>query len=145
MIIIIICISTSVKVLWKALGGWDVLLMTIFAVVFTEKMSICIFYPGSLEIFRGVQKSQWVSLSMRGSSIHPEDHYIHCFGPCSCTPAFNHKIKKILYFLRVSVIVFFKKPHKWTEELGIGQRKGYSMDHCGTGTLQPTSQFKMTD
>ncbi len=53
--------------------------------------------------------------------------------------------EEILHFSGLSKMVFFKKPHRRTEELRIGYRKGYSMDHFGTDTLQPTSQFKMAD
>ncbi len=45
----------------------------------------------------------------------------------------------------VAEIVFFNKPHKWMEKQRIGYRKGYSMDHYGTETPQPTSRFNMTD
>ncbi len=45
----------------------------------------------------------------------------------------------MLHLQGVSEIVYLKKPHKWTEELRIRQRKDYSMDHCGTEALQ----FKM--
>ncbi len=58
-------------------------------------------------------------------------------------PAFHHKLKKFCTF-RVSETVLFKKAHKWTDELRTGQRKGHSMDYCGT-TLQLVSQFKMAD
>ncbi len=51
----------------------------------------------------------------------------------------------MLHFAEASEIAFFKKSHKWTEELRIGQRKGYSMGYCDTQTLLLASQFKMSD
>ncbi len=62
-----------------------------------------------------------------------------------CAPAIKLQVQEILHFPGVSEIVFVTKPHKLMEELRIGQRKGYPMDHCGTETLQPASQFKMAD
>ncbi len=56
----------------------------------------------------------------------------------NCAPAFNHKPG-------VYEIVFLKKPHRWTGELGIGQRKGCYMEHCGSGTPQPANKFQMAD
>ncbi len=50
-------------------------------------------------------------------------------------------LRRLITNSGVSETVFFKVPHKWTEK----RRTGYSMDHCGTETLQPTSQFKMAD
>ncbi len=49
-----------------------------------------------------------------------------------CAPAFNHKLRKFSTFRGFSEIVFLKKPHKRTEELRIGQWKGYYMEHCGS-------------
>ncbi len=51
--------------------------------------------------------------------------------------------QEILHISEVSEICFFKKPHKWTEERRSGQRRVYSMDHCGTESPQVASQFKM--
>ncbi len=53
--------------------------------------------------------------------------------------------QEIRYFPEDFDIAFFKKPHKWTEELRMGQRKGYSTDQCGTETPQPTNQLKMAE
>ncbi len=39
----------------------------------------------------------------------------------------------------------YRKPHKWTEELRIGQWNGYYMEHCGSGTPQPVNKFKMAN
>ncbi len=55
------------------------------------------------------------------------------------------QIQETLHFPGGSEIFFFKEPHKGTEELRIGQRKGYSMDYCGIEPLQPASRFKMAD
>ncbi len=48
--------------------------------------------------------------------------------------------QEIQRFLRPSKILSFKM-----DELVIGYRKGYFVDHCGTETLKPTSSFKMSD
>ncbi len=53
------------------------------------------------------------------------------------TPAFNHKLKRFCTFRG------FLKPHKWTEELRIGQCNGYYMEHCGSGTPKPANKSKM--
>ncbi len=66
----------------------------------------------------------------------------YCIEPkkCSCASAAMRDLRfgvltQTREFPGVSEISFFKKPHKWTEELRIGQRKGYLRDHCGTKTF----------
>ncbi len=59
-----------------------------------------------------------------------------------CAPAFNHKLKKICIYRGFFEIVFFKKPHKRTEKIRIGQWKGYYMVHSGSGTLQTENKIQ---
>ncbi len=62
-----------------------------------------------------------------------------------CAPALNHKLKKFCIYRGVSEIVFLKNLHKRTEEIRIGQWKGYYMEHWGSGTPQPANKFKMAE
>ncbi len=62
-----------------------------------------------------------------------------------CAPALNHKLKKVCIYRGFSEIVFLRKPHKRTEEIRIGQWKGYFMVHWGSGTPQPANKFKMAE
>ncbi len=62
-----------------------------------------------------------------------------------CAPPFNHKLKKFCIYRGFSEIVFFRKPPKRTEEIRIGQGKGYYMEHCGSGTPQTVNKFKMAE
>ncbi len=46
-----------------------------------------------------------------------------------CAPAFNHKLKKFCIYRGFSEIVFLRKFHKRTEEIRIGQCKGFYIEH----------------
>ncbi len=54
-------------------------------------------------------------------------------------PALNKK-QEVLHLPGVSEIVVLKKPHQRTEEIKIGQWKGYYMEHCGSGTPKPANE-----
>ncbi len=62
-----------------------------------------------------------------------------------CAPAFNHKLKKFCIYREFSYIFFLMKLHKRTEEIRIGQCKGFYMEHWGSGTPQPANKFKMAE
>ncbi len=62
-----------------------------------------------------------------------------------CAPTLNQKLKEFCIHPGVSEIVFLKKPHKWTEELRIGQGKVYCMEYCDSGTPRPANKVKMAD
>ncbi len=62
-----------------------------------------------------------------------------------CAPAFKHKLDKFCIYRGFSESVFLRKPHKRTEEIRIGQWKGYCMEHCGSETPWHAKKFKMAD
>ncbi len=48
-------------------------------------------------------------------------------------------------FKHISSVFIIEKPHKWTEELRIGQMKKLLHEHCGSRTPQPANEFKMAN
>ncbi len=79
---------------------------------------------------------------MTASILHPPLNFAVmsdlCFGVESQTQG-------ILHLPGVSKIVYCKEPNKWIEELRIRQRKGYSMDYCGTEFTEPIQDGRQMD
>ncbi len=51
--------------------------------------------------------------------------------------------QEVLHLPGIFLNCFLMKFHKRTEEIRIGQCKGFYMEHGGSGTPQPVNKFKM--
>ncbi len=84
-------------------------------------------------------RKDWANVSSLGRGLWTWPPWV------ICAPAFNYRLKKFCTYRGFSVIVFLRKLHKRTEEIRIGQWKGYYMEHWGSRTSQPANTFKMAE